>query len=304
MSDNAKSSTSSSSSSGQPQQGKPGLLWNDRRLPSGSDLLPAGAKKGLSRTRKVVLDVFHLVILVLSVLLIVYISYDTFNRIPFLEDKRYMTFQFCVCLVFIADFFVELWFTPSGKKREYVRRRWLFLLLSIPVLNIVDATHVELSPDLTYFVRFLPLARGVMAMVIVFSYMAANKISGLFISYTSILVMANYFGGLIFFEREMPVNPDVTSYWDAFFWCAAQTTTLNCTIIPYTLAGKILAVILSGMGIIMFPLFTVFMQSLIKRERERLKLLNILQHTKNKDNKAEGKVANIGTKVVNSPKNA
>lgn len=47
-------------------------------------------------------------VLVLSVTLIIWISIDTFNRVDVLADHNYMTFQFWVCMVFIADFFVEM----------------------------------------------------------------------------------------------------------------------------------------------------------------------------------------------------
>lgn len=227
------------------------------------------------RGRKAILDIFHAAILVLSVGLIVFISYDTFNNIPFLENNVYMTFQFFVCVVFIADFFVELWLAPKGGKGKYLKSRWFFLLMSIPLLNIVDAYQIRLSPDALYFARFLPLARGALALAIVLNYIASNRITGIFVSYLSIMLLTVYFAGLIFYEREQPVNPGVTSYWDAFWWCSLEATTLGSSLNPVTLAGKLLAVILSLMGIVMFPLFTVYLSSLILKGRTALNMLKI-----------------------------
>lgn len=256
------------------------------------------------RARKITLDIFHAAILVLSVALIVFISYDTFKNIPFLENDAYMAFQFFVCVVFIADFFVELWLTPKGERGSYFRARWLFLLMSIPLLNIVDAYQIQLSPDALYFARFLPLARGALALAIVLNYIASNRITGIFVSYLSIMLLTVYFAGLIFYEREQPVNPGVTSYWDAFWWCSLEATTLGSSLNPVTLAGKLLAVILSLMGIVMFPLFTVYLSSLILKGRT---MLNIIKITETKVKTAASQdvpAPTSGEKVGETPGNA
>ncbi len=249
----------------------------DRGMNDRHDTIPPapGRRGPRPKTRKLILDIFHAVILILSVALIAFISYDTFKNIPFLESDLYMTFQLFVCLVFIADFFVELWLTPRGERRRYMKSRWFFLLMSIPFLNIIDAYQIQLVPDALYFARFLPLARGALALAIVLNYIASNRITGIFVSYLSIMLLTVYFAGLIFYEREQPVNPGVTSYWDAFWWCSLEATTLGSSLNPMTLAGKLLAVLLSLMGIIMFPLFTVYLSSLILKSRSVLNILNI-----------------------------
>lgn len=228
----------------------------------------------LKQLRKRTLDIAHAVILLLSVMLIAFISYDTFNNIPFLQNKAYMAFQLMVCMVFIADFFLELFLTPEGAKKGYLKARWPYLLLSIPFLNIIDSYDIALSPDALYFIRFIPLARGALALVIVLDYISANKITGIFVSYVSILLLTTYFAALIFYEREQPLNPHITNYWDAFIWCALQTTTLGSDIAPVTVAGKIISVILSFMGIIMYPLFTVYLSSVLVNRTTMLKFLN------------------------------
>ena len=155
------------------------------------------------------LDTLHVIVLVLSVLLIAYISYDTFQNIPFLKNRHYMAFQLFVCIVFIIDFFIELALAPD--KWFYFKRRWIFLLLSIPFLNIINHYDIHLSSDAIYFVRFIPLARGALALAIVLGYISHNRITSIFASYVSIMVLITYFAGLIFFEREHPVNSMVTS---------------------------------------------------------------------------------------------
>lgn len=217
--------------------------------------------------RKIIIDTLNTIILALSAMLIVLISIDTFRNIPFLDNHAYMTFQFWVCVVFLLDFFVELWLAPD--KWSYCRRRFLFFLLSIPYLNIVNYYHIQLTADELYWVRFIPLARGTLAIAIVVGYLSTNKVSSLFGSYITILAAAIYFGSLIFFNQEHGVNPQITGYWPALWWACMDATTIGCDIQPVTVVGKIISAILSCMGVMIFPLFTVYITTLVQRYNAR-----------------------------------
>ena len=111
-------------------------------------------------------------------------------------------------------------------------------------------------------------------MALVISYVSTSKIVGIFWSYVSIVFLMVYFASLIFFEQEQPVNPDITDYWSSLWWCSLEATTIGAPVNPVTVAGKILAAVLSGMGVIMFPLFTVYLGDIVtkylqRRRRER-----------------------------------
>ena len=136
------------------------------------------------RDKKHIKRILYIIVLGLSLGLIVYISIDTFTGVNFLEDKHYMSFQFWVCVVFMIDFFVEL--LLADDKWKYVRHRWFFFLLSIPYLNIIDLWHIDFSPEALYFIRFIPLARGALALSIVIGYMTDNALSSLLLSYIAI----------------------------------------------------------------------------------------------------------------------
>ncbi|MDE6740911.1 MAG: potassium channel family protein [Muribaculaceae bacterium] len=221
------------------------------------------AFKPESKAERVVMTFMNVVVLLLSAALISWISYDTFKRINFLENHTYMTFQFWVCMVFILDFFIGLFYAP--KKWSYFKKRLLFLILSIPVLNIVNMLNITLSPDMLYFARFIPLARGALALAIVVSYVSTNAVTSLFASYITIMLFIAYFCSLIFYQREAGVNPDVNSYWTALWWTMMNLSTVGCSISPVTVAGKIVAVILPISGMIIFPLFTVYLTDYVTR---------------------------------------
>jgi len=221
-----------------------------------------------SKYREHILTGINIVVLVLSLLLIVWISIDTFHRVDLLENHSYMQFQFWVCMVFILDFFVGLVF--ANDKWGYFKRRIVFLLLSIPYLNIVSILDIHLSADAVYFARFIPLARGALALTIVIGYISSNAITSLFISYLTILLFVVYFCSLIFYQREAGVNPQVNTYWNALWWSAMNMSTVGCNISPVTAAGQIVAVILPVTGMIIFPLFTVYLTDFVARSRKKI----------------------------------
>ncbi len=224
---------------------------------------PAPALKPEPKSERIIMTFMNIVVLILSAALISWISYDTFKRINFLENHAYMTFQYWVCMVFILDFFLGLYY--ADKKWSYIKRRFWFLILSIPVLNIVNYLHITLSPDALFFVRFIPLARGALALAIVVSYVSSNAVTSLFASYITIMLFIAYFCSLIFYQREAGVNPDVNSYWTALWWTMMNLSTVGCAISPVTVAGKIVAVILPISGMIIFPLFTVYLTDYVTR---------------------------------------
>ena len=215
------------------------------------------------------LGTMNIIVLTLSELLIIWISIDTFNRVDFLNNHAYMTFQFWVCIVFIIDFFIELHYTEN--KWRFFRHRLMFLLLSIPYLNIINVMDIHLDHDALYFVRFIPLARGALALSIVISYLSSNAVTSLFISYLSIMLLVGYFCSLIFYQREAGVNPQVNSYWTALWWSAMNMSTVGCDISPVTVSGKIVAVILPVSGMIIFPLFTVYLTNYVTNALKKSK---------------------------------
>lgn len=204
-------------------------------------------------------------VLLLSVALVTFIAYDTLNAIPFAENSSYMTFQLWVCIVFMLDFVIGLVF--ARRKWRYVARRWLFLLISIPFLNIIDAINLDIPNQWLYLIRFIPLIRGALALSIAISYITANRITGLFYSYLIILVAIIFFASLIMLQYEQPVNPQIPDYQTALWWACMDATTIGSDINPVTGIGKILAILLAAMGMILFPLFTVYFTDLVNKSK-------------------------------------
>ncbi len=209
----------------------------------------------------------HVLILLLSLFLVISISIDTFKNIQFYTQTSYLKIQLWICLFFLFDFFLE--FFLAKDKLRYLRTHFIFFLVAIPYQNIISYFHIQFSEEVMYFIRFIPLVRGGYALAIVVGWLSYNKASGLFISYVTMLFATVYFSSLIFYVLEHKVNPGVKDYWDALWWAFMDVTTVGSNIIAVTPTGRVLSVVLAALGMMMFPIFTVYVTSLVQENNKR-----------------------------------
>lgn len=214
--------------------------------------------------RRTLLFVLHLVVLLLSVYLVVSISIDTFSGVD-IYGPRFLHTQFYICLTFILDFFVEL--ALSHHKWRFLRNNFLFLLVSVPYLPIFHWFNMHFAPTTAYLIQFIPLVRGGYALALVVGWFTYNRATSLFFTYLITLAATVYFGSLVFYLFEHTANKLVTGYGDALWWALMDMTTCGCEISPTTYVGRVLGVVLAALGMMMFPIFTVFITSRIKGRR-------------------------------------
>ena len=222
---------------------------------------------GWQRYESKVYGALHIAILVLSVFLIITISVDTFRNLSFLNQGSYMTVQLWVCTFFMFDFLLELVLSPH--KWRYLKSHFVFFLVSIPYLNIITYMHIDFSPQAGYFLRFIPLVRSGYALAIVVGWFTRNRASSLLVSYLTMLLATVYFSSLLFFVIEHDVNPLVVHYTDALWWAFMDVTTVGSNIYAVTATGKILSVVLAALGMMMFPIFTVYVTNWAQQATRR-----------------------------------
>nr|WP_294476472.1 ion channel [uncultured Bacteroides sp.] len=213
--------------------------------------------------------VLHVIILILSLSLVISISVDTFEGIPFYTQPSYMKVQLWICLWFLFDFVLE--FFLAEHKGRYLRTHFIFLLVSIPYQNIIAYYGWTFSPEVTYLLRFIPLVRGGYALAIVVGWLTYSRASSLFVSYLVTLLATVYFSSLAFFVFEHKVNPLVSNYGDALWWAWMDVTTVGSNIIAQTATGKVLSIVLAALGLMMFPVFTVYITNLVEKSEKRKK---------------------------------
>lgn len=211
-------------------------------------------------------DILHIIVLVLSIFLLVSISLDIYRDINFSIQPRFLKFQFWICIVFLADFFIE--WIMAEKKWRYFFSHFLFFLVSIPYLNIFHYFGIYFDAGTEYWIRFIPLVRGGYALAIVMGWFTYNRATSLFLTYLVTLVATIYFGSLVFYVCEQNVNPLVVTYTDALWWAFMDATTVGSNIIAVTLIGRVLSVLLAALGMMMFPIFTVYVTNIIQKHNQ------------------------------------
>lgn len=243
-----------------------------------------------SRGRIWFLDFLHMMILGLAIFLVLFISIDTFRNIAFYKQPEFEKFQFWICILFLADFFLEL--ILARRKWNFLWTHFLFLLVSIPYVEIISYFGWTFSPEVGYLLRFVPLVRGGYAMAIVVGWLSYNRATTLFLTYLFTLFATIYFGSLVFYVFERGVNTLVTNYYDALWWAFMDVTTVGSNIIAVTAVGKVLSVLLAALGMMMFPIFTVYVTSIIKkRSSSGLSGIDAGEAAKTKDKKEDVKTS-------------
>lgn len=149
-----------------------------------------------------------------------------------------------IWVVFVLEFLVKI--TVAGHPLRFLRRNWpsvVFLVLpALRMLRIVRALRA---------VRVLPAAR-----VVGSSYRAVGTASGLLTGRLQFLLAATavvVFGGAqLLFVLERGRAGALTSLGDALWWSANLAIATTPVYEPVTLAGRLLALVLSAYSIVVF----------------------------------------------------
>ena len=218
-------------------------------------------KNEISKLRRVVLASLHMVVLVVAVLLILIITRDIFENVSFLVDTRYLKFQFWICIIFMVDIVVDCFIGRHTWRG--ILANVIFFFLCIPIVNVIDYFGIHVSGEMLFILRLLPMARAAYIIVQVTGTIHSDRVSNLFRAYITLFVVIVYFSSLMFYVEEHPVNAGVDTYWSALWWTIMTLTTAGCYITEVTTVGKILSVVLSGGGLILFPVFTVYVANAV-----------------------------------------
>lgn len=219
--------------------------------------------------------IMHVIILLLSLFLVITISIDTFKGYISIADSRYFKMQLWICLFFLFDFVLE--WALSNKKWHYFITHLVFLIISIPYLNIFKYYDIRFAPEVEYFMRFIPLIRGGYALAIVVGWLSYSRASSILVSYLTMLMATVYFASLLFYILEHKINPMATTYGDSLWWAFMDVTTVGSNIYAVTAVGKVMSVLLAALGMMMFPIFTVYITSVVQRANTEAKRIKEVQ---------------------------
>lgn len=212
----------------------------------------------------------HMLVIIASLAIIVSLSYEVFMCPHDVFLTSFVRFQFWICLFFQFDFFLGLYL--SVHKKKYLFTHFFFFFISIPYLSLITYFQIDLSNEIYYCLRFVPIIRGGYALVMVVNWFSKSIMANLFISYLLSLIIVIYFSSLLFYVVEKPINVLVQSYSDALWWAFMDATTVGSNVYAVTVVGKLLSVLLAAFGMMMFPIFTVYitdkMQKIVNRGKK------------------------------------
>lgn len=215
----------------------------------------------LKRTENTVWD---FILLLAGVGLLCYVSHEIIAGNRQLFSKGFLIAQFCFCMIFVADYIVR---SLSDRTGRYALRHIPYLLISLPYLNIIALCGVALDRSWMMFLGVIPLLRTLIASYVVVRWFAEKGVRRIFTAYALTVVLLTYLSALVFYDYEIGVNAHLHGFGNAVWWAFMSMTTVGAAIFPVTAVGKVLAVILPCLGMLMLPLFTVYVADLYKDRR-------------------------------------
>ena len=203
----------------------------------------------------------RLINLIAGVALLVGISIEVLSGDHLHYSSWYMWLQLVVCIVFMIDFATAM-VTTDKNSRRWFWLNLLFFLISIPYLNILSWMNVVPHRGVALVVAALPLLRSFIAMGVVVWWFIVGKVSRIFAAYLFTVVCFTYLAALIFYDYEILVNDKLNGFGNALWWAWMNTTTVGAAIFPVTTIGKVLAVLLPSLGMMFFPIFTIYVTNI------------------------------------------
>lgn len=174
-------------------------------------------------------------------------------------SEEYLRLQLVVCLLFLLDFLVE-WALAERQGRYFVNHL-LFLFFSIPWLNLIAWSGVVLPRAWSVFFSMMPVWLLVMSVWFLIDWIDRIRLHRLFFTYSVGVVVVTYLSALLFYEFELGVNGGLHGFGDALWWAGVNLTTAGASLIPTTVIGKALSVLLPLIGMLFLPIFTTYIMN-------------------------------------------
>lgn len=209
------------------------------------------------QTRDTIRLVLRLLSLCAAITLIVLIAHDTLINITLTSNFKFQRNSLMLSLIFMAGIGYETF--TSSNPGKFALRHIISILVTIPICPILLWSGVHLGPHLTYGLQILPMIRAAYIVSEVTKNLSTNRFGGILWGYISLLLTVIFFSSMTMWVDEHIVNPQITDYWNALWWAIMDTTTTGSSIVPVTPVCRALSFVLSLMGLITFPVFTLYL---------------------------------------------
>lgn len=222
----------------------------------------------MERKTQILERILNILVLTGSVAILAVLSIEMLPETRILTNRFINNFHLAICTIFLVDFFVRLHYSP--RHLHFFIYNFLFLLVSVPYLTIIDVFQIHTDYYTNLIARFVPLIRGIYGIAIMIGWITRSRMTNLFISYISTILITTYFASIIFYSIERGVNPMIKNYWDsAITWACMNVTTVGSDIFAVTRTGQVLSVFLAASGMLMFPIFTAYITQRFQGRRKK-----------------------------------
>ena len=209
------------------------------------------------------LQTMNFITFLAGIALLVSVTCEVLQRDRTVFTSGFLLTQLCVCMVFILDFIVRV--CTSSRPTRDIWRYLPYFALSLPYLNIVAWAGVPLERSWMMFIGIIPMLRTLVAAFVMVRWFSSRGVRRLFSAYAVTVLLFTYLSALVFYDYEISVNPHLHGFGNAVWWAFMSMTTVGAEVFPVTTIGKVLAAALPALGMLMLPLFTVYVADLFKK---------------------------------------
>ncbi|MAL78409.1 MAG: ion transporter [Sneathiella sp.] len=208
------------------------------------------------------INVFQLLILVLSLFSVGSLLAESFLSLDAGTVEILMTADFIICFVFLYDFFKRLF--DAENKLAFMKWGWIDLISSIPVFDVLRYGR------LVRVVRVLRVLRVFTSGRILYSTLKENKVETTFNSVVLVSMMVLIFGAISVLHLERGVaDSNIKEPMDALWWAFVTITTVGYgDYYPVTAEGRFIAILLMTNGIGFFATLSAMIASKFIRENK------------------------------------
>ncbi|MBU0613121.1 potassium channel family protein [Patescibacteria group bacterium] len=203
--------------------------------------------------------------ILLAIVSIALLIFEASSDLTEEQNKVFLIADFIIAIIFLAEYLYGI--IRAERKWHYAITHWYDLISSIPITS--ESTRVLRGIRVARIFRAARLFRLVrLKKILKDSNKFATESKIIYIGVISFTIII--FCSLTFHYYEFEVNSNVGSYFDSFWWAMTTITTVGYgDIVPMTIMGRIMAIILMLVGIGTLGTLTYSIAGYVLREQEK-----------------------------------
>lgn len=215
----------------------------------------------MEQTKQEGLNVFQILIIILSIYVLVALFLDTILVLPAETSNLLTIVDNAICIIFLIDFGIR--YRKAESKLQFMKWGWIDLISSIPMLDILRAGR------LFRLVRLFRILRAVRSTKILIYHAFKNRKQGTFSAVAVISLLLVIFSSIAILNIENDPASNIKTAEDALWWSFVTITTVGYgDKYPVTTEGRLIAAILMTAGVGLFGTFTGFVASWFMEDKK------------------------------------